>query len=184
MVPQTVWFFGMSVPYHLFFSSWSEKWPMSFKKSSGECSNISRIRETNFFVFCFFPNRCRCTSTWIWVDLRTSHTECYSPPSFWGFLEQLQCCESTSKQSTSHYSGDFMNHAIFLFPRRALIEDIHYFCQDQSTEADKTYPFTVDNLTALSFNKLVLIHGIAFRSIVDPPYVSWLLIQDQILWKT
>ena len=54
MIPHTVLAANVrSVP--LLFSSWTEEWPVSFGKTCGVCSNIWRIRHTNFFVFLCSP---------------------------------------------------------------------------------------------------------------------------------
>ena len=91
IIPQNVWFVTvLSVP--LFFSSWSEEWPMSFKKSSGVRRNIWRNRPPKFSVSFFSPVNVfvhRYEDGSIFESFRLKFI--FSCRSL-NFLKLLQCC--------------------------------------------------------------------------------------------
>ena len=155
MIPHTVLAANVrSVP--LLFSSWSEEWPVSFGKTCGVCSNIWRIRHTNFFVFSMFPNRCRCTSTWRWFDLRSVQTRFCPPPSSCGFPEaNALLCVKKFPLEHDKFSVNTILFTIFV----GLLEPHNFTFQAsvgggyswilprQRTESEKTCTSAFDNLT-------------------------------------
>ena len=88
--------------------------------------------------------------------------------------------DSPSTPSISRYSGDCVNHSIWpfqdvtdlwyfaIFPRKYWIREIVYLC--------------CWYLDSLVVNKVLLIHGILFQSIVNIVYFL-ILILDQFLWN-
>ena len=158
IVPRTVWFVKVrSVPF--FFRSKSEEWPMSFRRFCGVCSNISRIRDANFIASFLSP-----------IDVVAHRHEDDSifelygptimfPDLFSDFLKQHLEQDWFSINTVQFWTWVLSNSAS---------ETKHPKHQSQ-----KTYTFAVDSSAALSFDKVLLTHGIEFQSIAYTPHISW-----------
>ena len=157
-----------SVP--LFFSSW-------FVLSTRVLQEIfwrmqQHLKNSQHKLLCLplSPNQCRCTSTWRWFGLRIVRAEFCSPP--WIFAELHLLPPPSGFPKASAVLCVLRNAWTTRFcPKLHWSWITHYFRKDKTPSKRKRFPFAVDSLTDLSFNK-VLIHGIVFQSFVDVPHIS------------
>ena len=122
------------------------------------CIDMKIIRSSNF--------SCRIVlySIFLWISRSDCSIVCL------GFFLHANTARSPSIRSNSRYSEECVNHS--MLPLQDSIDrGYSAIFQRQSSESEKTYTFAVDSSTASSFNKVVIIHGIVFHSIVDIPYV-------------
>ena len=126
-----------------------------------------------FLRFLLFSNRYPSTSTWRWFDLRTVQAEFCLPPLSSGIPEVTAMLCVLGKFPTltrlvlHQYKTNPRPSKSLREPLNFLLPNVHWswtcihFAKTKY-RIRETYTFAFDNLTALSFNNVILIHEVAF----------------------